>query len=155
MGEFGLQSLLFERDSNAVPCKVEKTVKDVVQTLVADGLVQSDKIGSSNCERLYCFSHRVLIVIHSLLGFSFCQGGNGNSTIMSIIWSLTSPHGLIRYTPNIILPSLNSDFALFGDRGELTDTFAAARTSNCIGRVRGTSGRACQTQERTVCLWTM
>ncbi|PVG01223.1 meiotic nuclear division protein 1 [Serendipita vermifera] len=27
---------------------VEKTVKDIVQTLVADGLVQSDKIGSSN-----------------------------------------------------------------------------------------------------------
>ncbi|CAG7850899.1 Meiotic nuclear division protein 1 homolog [Serendipita indica DSM 11827] len=27
---------------------VEKTVKDIVQSLVADGLVQSDKIGSSN-----------------------------------------------------------------------------------------------------------
>lgn len=28
---------------------VEKTVKDIVQMLVADGLIQSDKIGSSNC----------------------------------------------------------------------------------------------------------
>ena len=29
---------------------VSQTVKEVLQTLVDDGLVQTDKVGSSNCE---------------------------------------------------------------------------------------------------------
>jgi len=28
---------------------VEKTVKDILQSMVSEGIVQSDKIGTSNC----------------------------------------------------------------------------------------------------------
>jgi hypothetical protein len=35
--------------STFCPATVEKTVKDILLLAVADGLVDSDKIGSSNC----------------------------------------------------------------------------------------------------------
>jgi hypothetical protein len=34
---------------------VEQTIKDVLQTLVDDGLVETDKIGAGNCEFLLLF----------------------------------------------------------------------------------------------------
>lgn len=45
-----LQCLLLETIQQTIP-PVTQTVKEVLQSLVDDGLVQADKIGSSNCSQ--------------------------------------------------------------------------------------------------------
>lgn len=49
---------------------VSQTVKDVVQTLVDDNLVELDKIGISNCEWIYYVILEIIsLAVRSLLEF--------------------------------------------------------------------------------------
>ena len=43
----------FLHDEGLVKIPVSQSVKEVLQSLVDDNLVQADKIGSSNCEGLF------------------------------------------------------------------------------------------------------
>lgn len=63
---------------------VSQSVKEVLQSLVDDGMVQADKIGSSNCkitlalrtlfhDRIYA----LILIRSSLLELSFSAGRNG------------------------------------------------------------------------------
>ena len=49
---------------------VSQSVKDVLQSLVDDGLVQADKIGSSNCGSIYARPFHSFHNQYSLLEFS-------------------------------------------------------------------------------------
>ena len=61
---------------------VEKTVKDILQSMVSEGIVQSDKIGTSNC--MSCLKVKANLSIErspSLLGVSICSRCCGMSMV--------------------------------------------------------------------------
>ena len=60
-----------------------QTVKEVLQSLIDDGMVQADKIGSSNCRvRAYMsFPHGDTDVMASLLEFSVSTRCPGQSAL--------------------------------------------------------------------------
>ena len=65
---------------------MSQTVKEVLQSLVDDGLVQTDKIGSSNCaftEQSLCFIIAYMRSAHpySLLELSLSARGSGASSL--------------------------------------------------------------------------
>ena len=58
---------------------VSQSVKDVLQSLVDDGLVQADKIGASNCESI---TPHICAVNNNEIGFS-------------VFWSFPSQRGAV------------------------------------------------------------
>lgn len=56
-------------------------MKEILQMMVADGIVQSDKIGISNCTDLLWVSSGLFTDLNSLLELSFCSRGYGMTTL--------------------------------------------------------------------------
>ena len=59
---------------------VSQSVKEVLQSLVDDGLVQGDKIGSSNCEPTIVSLYARVLSFASFLEFPFSTRSHGEST---------------------------------------------------------------------------
>jgi hypothetical protein len=68
---------------------VEKTVKDILQTMVSEGIVQSDKIGTSNCKNSFTLQRG-----EGQTDFStFCQS-SGRSHLLAAPQSVDDLHDL-------------------------------------------------------------